>query len=264
MSAVDLPFEPPSGVRGALLDVWTMARRDLIRTMRQPEYLSFSVVMGVFFLVLFELVFGGVIAAGAGVDYDQYLVPGVLVITAITGALQTGNTLAVDLQYGADKRFRSLPMSRMAVLAGRTVADTIRNAVAVGLVAAVGYAFGFRFTSAGSAAAALALTVGIGYAFSWINAAIAAKVRSAELVGMLSMFWLFPLMFGSNLFTPTVAMPAWVKAFADNQPISVVATAVRALANGSDPGLSVVGSGAWIVGLLVVFVPLSVRLYRRA
>ena len=263
MSVETLLSDPPAGWRGALMDIWTMARRDLIRTMRRPEYLTFSVVMGVFFLVLFELVFGGVIGAGAGIDYDQYLVPGVLVITALTGAQQTGNTLAVDLGHGVDKRFRALPMSQFAVLAGRTVADTLRNVVAVGLVALLGYAFGFRFAGVGGAIGVLVLTVGIGYSFSWVNAAIAAKVRSAELVGMLAMFWLFPLMFGSNLFTPTVAMPGWVKAFADNQPISVVATAVRALADGRDPGFAVVGSLAWILGLLAVFVPLSVRLYRK-
>ncbi len=262
MNAETLLSAAPSPWRGALMDIWTMARRDLIRTMRRPEYLTFSVVMGVFFLVLFELVFGGVIGAGAGIDYDQYLVPGVLVITALTGAQQTGNTLAVDLGHGVDKRFRSLPMSQFAVLAGRTVADTIRNAVAVALVAALGYAFGFRFAGVGGAVGTFVLTIGLGYAFSWVNAAIAAKVRSAELVGMLAMFWLFPLMFGSNLFTPTAAMPGWVKVFADNQPISVVATAVRALADGHGPGLSVIGSLAWIAGLLIVFVPLSVRLYR--
>ncbi len=247
----------------ALTDVWTMTWRDLVRTMRQPQYVTFSVVMGVFFLLLFKYVFGGVISAGAGIDYDQFLVPGVLVITALTGSQQTGNSLAVDMGHGVTDRFRSLPMSQFAVLAGRTVADTIRNAVALVLVALVGYLVGFRFASAAGAVLALALTIGLGYAFSWVNAAIGAKLRSAELVGMLSMFWLFPLMFASNLFTPTESMSSWIRAFADNQPISVVASAVRQLASGADATAAVLGSTVWIAAMLAVFVPLAVSAYRK-
>ena len=247
----------------ALTDVWTMTWRDLIRTMRQPQYVTFSVVMGVFFLLLFKFVFGGVISAGAGVDYDQFLVPGVLVITALTGAQQTGNSLAVDMGHGVTDRFRSLPMSQFAVLAGRTVADTIRNAVALVLVAVVGYLVGFRFATIGGAVVALLLTIGLGYAFSWVNAAIGAKLRSAELVGMLSMFWLFPLMFASNLFTPTESMASWIRAFADNQPISVVASAVRSLAAGTEAAGAVIGSLVWIVALLAVFMPVAVAAYRK-
>ncbi|MFV9672128.1 MAG: ABC transporter permease, partial [Acidimicrobiia bacterium] len=194
-------------LRWTLQDIVTMTWRDLIRTRRQPEMLTFAVIMGVFFLLLFYYVFGGAIGAGTGVDYIQYLVPGIFVITTLTGAQQTGTGLATDLAQGVTDRFRSLPMSQLAVLGGRTIADGLRNTISVVLVALVGYLLGFRFASLGAAIGAIALSVGIGFSFSWMNAAIAAKVKSAEMVGMLSMFWLFPLMLASTVFTPAEQMP---------------------------------------------------------
>lgn len=257
--------EPGLDVRlqWAISDVVTMTWRDLVRTARQPEMWTFSVTMGVIFLLLFYYVFGGAIGAGTGVDYIQFLVPGVLVITALNGAQQTGNSLAVDLSEGVVDRLRSLPMSQGAVLAGRTIADTLRNTVTLVVVAVLGYLLGFRFSSMGAAIGAIILAVGLGFSFSWISAAIAAKVRNVEMVGMLSMFWLFPLLFASSAFTPTFQMPGWLQAFADNQPISVVADAIRALGDGSDASGLVFGSLLWIVGLTAGFAWLSVRLYRK-
>jgi ABC-2 type transport system permease protein/oleandomycin transport system permease protein len=249
-------------LRWAIGDIITMTRRDLIRTARQPEMWTFAVTMGVFFLLLFYYVFGGAIGAGTGVDYIQFLVPGVLVITALNGAQQTGNSLAVDLSEGVVDRLRSLPMSQGAVLAGRTIADGLRNTVTVLAVAAVGYLLGFRFADFQAALWAIVLAVGLGFAFSWISAAIAAKVRNVEMVGMLSMFWLFPLLFASSAFTPTSQMPGWLQALAGNQPISVVADAIRALGDGTDASGLVLGSLLWIVGLTVGFAWLAARLYR--
>lgn len=251
-------------LRWAVQDTTTMTWRDLIRTRRQPEMLSFAVIMGVFFLLLFYWVFGGAIAAGAGIDYIQYLVPGILVITTLTGAQQTGNGLAADLAEGVTDRLRSLPMSQFAVLGGRTIADGLRNVVGVLLVVPVGYLLGFRFASIGGALGAIALAVGIGYAFSWMNAAIAAQVKSAEMVGMLSMFWLFPLMLASTVFTPAEQMPGWLQGFAKWQPISVVGDAARQLSNGIPAGDATFWSLVWIVVLLAVFVPMAVAIYRRA
>jgi ABC transporter DrrB family efflux protein len=247
-----------------LADLGTMARRDLMRVMRQPEALTFSLIMGVFFLLLFYYVFGGVIEAGAGVDYIQFLVPGVLVITALNGSTQTGSGLALDLSEGVTDRFRSLPMSQLAVLAGRTIADGLRNFVGLVLLAAFGYLLGFRFDSLIGGIGAVLVAAVIGYGFSWINAAIGAKVQNAEVVSMLTMFWLFPLMFASNVFTPTEAMPPWLKAFADNQPISVATDAVRLLSNGTDATRSTVLTIVWSIGLTIVFGALAVRSYRRS
>ncbi len=247
----------------AIRDSWSITRRDLIRTARQPEMMTFSVVMGVFFLLLFNYVFGGAIGAGADVDYVQYLVPGVFVITTLTGAQQTGTGLAVDLTEGVINRFRSLPMSQLAVIAGRTIADGLRNIVAVLLVAAVGYLLGFRFASLGGAVGAVAIAVGMGFAFSWLNGAIAAKVRNAEMVGMLSMFWLFPLMLASTAFAPTDSMPTWLQGFVKYQPISVASDAARALSNGTPVGDYVWQAMLWIAILLAILVPLAIRFYRR-
>ncbi|MGI9647577.1 MAG: ABC transporter permease [Acidimicrobiia bacterium] len=249
-------------LRWGVSDIVTMTRRDLVRTARQPEMWAFAVTMGAFFLLLFYYVFGGAIGAGTGVDYIQFLVPGVLVITALNGAQQTGTSLAVDLSEGVVDRLRSLPMSQAAVLTGRTIADGFRNTVSLVIVAALGYLLGFRFSDFRAGLWAIVLSVGLGYAFSWISAAIAAKVRSAEMVGMLSMFWLFPLLFASSAFTPTAQMPGWLQAFADNQPISVVADAIRALGDGTDAAGLVLGSLLWIVGLSVGFAWLAARLYR--
>jgi len=251
-------------LRWAAEDSVTMTWRDIVRTRRKPEMLMFAVIMGVFFLLLFYYVFGGAIGAGTGVDYIQYLVPGIFVITTLTGAQQTGTGLAGDLAEGVTDRFRSLPMSQFAVLGGRTVGDAARNVVSVVLVVVVGYVLGFRFASIAGAIGAIALSVGIGFSFSWMNAAIAAKVKSAEMVGMLSMFWLFPLMLASTIFTPAEQMPGWLQGFARWQPISVVAEAARKLSDGIPAGDDVAWSVLWIVGLLAVFIPLSIAAYRKA
>jgi len=247
----------------AMADTLTIARRDLIRTAQMPEQLTFSVIMGVFFLLLFYYVFGGVITAGSGLDYIQFLLPGVLVITAVNGAQQTGTGLALDLSTGVVDRFRSLPMSQIAVIAGRTVADTVRNAVGVLLVVAVGYVMGFRFDSLLGAIGMVAVVVGLGYAFSWVGAWIGALIRNAETVGMLSMFWLFPLMLASSAFVPTTGMHEFVRLFAEIQPVSIVSDAARALAAGEPAVGLLLASIAWIAGLTVVFGWLARRAYRR-
>lgn len=259
-------FTPGRGerLRSALTDTSTMLWRDMIRTARQPEMLVFAVVMGVFFLVLFNYVFGGAIGAGAGIDYLQFLVPGVFVITALQGAQQTSMGFAADLAEGVTDRFRSLPMSQVAVIAGRTIADAARNLIGLILVALLALVMGYRFGSVSGAVAAIALTTAIGFGFSWLGAAIAAKVRQPDLVGMLSMFWLFPLMLASTAFTPADSMPGWLRPFATYQPISVAADAVRGLCEGTPDAGDIALATTWAIGLVVVFAPISVRLYQRS
>lgn len=147
-----LPSPLVGSLRTAVDDTVTMLWRDLIRTARQPEMLVFAVVMGVFFLVLFNYVFGGAIGAGAEVDYLQFLVPGVFVITALQGAQQTSMGFASDLAEGVTDRFRSLPMSQLAVIAGRTLADAARNVIGLILVAALALVMSYRFDSLWGAA----------------------------------------------------------------------------------------------------------------
>jgi ABC-2 type transport system permease protein/oleandomycin transport system permease protein len=240
-----------------------MLWRDTLRTARQPEMLVFAVVMGVFFLVLFNYVFGGAIGAGADVDYLQFLVPGVFVITALQGAQQTSMGLAADLTEGVTDRFKSLPMSQVAVIAGRTLADAFRNLIGLVLVALLALVMGYRFDSLPGAVGAIVLATFVGFGFSWLGAAIAAKVRQPDMVGMLSMFWLFPLMLASTAFAPADSMPGWLQPFATYQPISVAADAVRGLCDGSVETGDLMLAIGWTIGLLVVFGPLSVSLYTR-
>jgi ABC-2 type transport system permease protein/oleandomycin transport system permease protein len=153
-------------------------------------------------------------------------------------------------------------MNQGAVIAGRTVADAARNLAGLILLAMVAMVMGFRFGSLVGGIAAIGLTLAVGFAFSWLGAAIAAKVRNQEMVGMLSMFWLFPLMLASSAFAPPESMPGWLQGFATHQPISVAADAVRSLTSGDPAGGDVLYALAWVVGMLVVFIPLSSRLYR--
>ncbi len=250
-------------LRRAAQDTHTVLWRDTVRTMRQPDLLFFAVIMGVFFLVLFNYIFGGSIGAGAGIDYLDFLVPGVFVITALQGAQQTSLGFAADLSEGVTDRFRSLPMSQVAVIAGRTIADALRNVAGLVLVAIVGIIMGYRFASLPGAIGAIALATAIGYGFSWLGAAIAAKVRQPDMVGMLSMFWLFPLMLASTAFAPVETMPGWLQPFVRHQPISAASGAVRGLADGTPVGGDILLCLAWAVGLLVLFAPLSVHLYRK-
>ncbi len=261
----ELVIDPSAGLRlrRAIQDTGSVLWRDVIRTTRQPEMLAFAVVMGVFFLVLFNYVFGGSIGAGARIDYLAFLVPGVFVITALQGAQQTSLGLAADLAEGVTDRFRSLPMSQLAVIAGRTIADAMRNVAGLILVALLALLMGYRFASLGGALAAIALATAVGYGFSWLGAAIAAKIRQPDMVGMLSMFWLFPLMLASTAFSPAETMPGWLQPFVKYQPISAASDAVRALANGTAAGADVSLTAGWVALLLIVFVPLSLRLYRK-
>lgn len=260
----DLVIDPGIALRTrrAVDDTVSVLWRDVIRTLRQPDMLAFAVVMGVFFLVLFNYVFGGSIGAGADIDYLQFLVPGVLVITALQGAQTTSMSLANDLTEGVTDRFRSLPMSQVAVIAGRTIADAIRNVAGLVLVAVVALVMGYRFASIAGAIGAIALATLTGYGFSWLGAAIAAKLRQPDMVGMLSMFWLFPLMLASTAFTPADTMPGWLQPFATYQPISTASDAVRGLANGTPVGSDILLTLGWTTLLLAIFVPLSVHLYQ--
>jgi len=251
-------------LKWAMQDTVTITWRDMVRTVRQPEMLMFAVIMGVVFLLLFNYVFGGVIGAGAGVNYIQYVVPGVLVITALNGAQQTGTGLASDLSEGVTNRFMSLPMSQVAVIAGRTIADSIRNILGLLLVVLIGVLMGFRFESFSSAVLTVLLPVGIGYAFSWLGAALAARLRNPETLGMLSMFWLFPLMLASSAFAPTESMPRWLQGFAEYQPISTATNAARAWSDGSPARTDSLLTLAWVAGILAVCVPLSMHLYRKS
>jgi ABC-2 type transport system permease protein/oleandomycin transport system permease protein len=259
---------------GAIVaDALTMTWRNLLKYVRVPTLLVFSTIQPVMFVLLFRYVFGGAIHI-TGVNYTDYLMPGIFVQTVVFGSTQTGVGLAEDLSRGMIDRFRSLPMARSAVLAGRTIGDTVRNLFVVLLMTGVGYAIGFRF-HAGllDALAGIALAVLFGLAFSWISANIGLAVRDVESAQAASFVWIFPLVFASSAFVPVFSMPGWLQAFAKVNPVSITVDAIRDLTLGRDLGLAaglqgtttthVLESLAWIAAILLVFVPLAVSRYRR-
>jgi ABC transporter DrrB family efflux protein len=248
---------------GAARDALVLAWRTYKHHVRVPSLIVFSTMTPLIFLLLFRYIVGGSIVI-PGFRYVDYLVPGVLVQAIAFGATQTGVALAVDLGRGVTDRFRSLPISRSAVLAGRALADTGRNVIAAAVVVAVGVVIGFR-TDAGPAgiAAAVGVALAFGYAFSWVAAFIGVTVRHAESVHDAGFVWVIPLTFASSTLVSVDAMPTSVRWLADINPVTSVADATRALMLGDPAGDAVVRSTAWIVALLMVFVPLAVRAYQR-
>jgi ABC transporter DrrB family efflux protein len=246
-------------------DSRVMAARQLRKNLRRPTYVVFSFVQPVILVVLFRYVFGGAINTG-GVDYVDFLMPGIMVQTAIFGALVTGIGLTEDLKAGVVDRFRSLPIARSAVLVGRTAADIVMNVLTLIVMLLVGVAIGFRPSEpVYDIALALLLVLGFSYVFSWISAFVGLSVRDPETAQSAGFVWVFPLTFASSAFVPTSTMPGVVQAFADINPVTLVVDAVRALMIGQGDVVGpALGTIAWLVGLLLVFVPLSVRAFRRA
>jgi ABC transporter DrrB family efflux protein len=192
-------------------------------------------------------------------SYVNFLLPGILVLTAVFGAIVTGIGLSEDLSKGIIDRLRSLPIARSAVLVGRTLSDLARNVVSVILMIGIGFAVGFSPTqSVARFAAAPALLLAFGYVFSWISALIALLVRDPETAQGAGFVWVFPLTFVSSAFVPTQTMPEAVRAFAEVNPVTLCVTAVRALTIGGSAAGPVLGTLAWLVGLMLVFVPLAV------
>jgi ABC transporter DrrB family efflux protein len=245
-------------------DTLVLARRNLLRIPRQPDLLISFTVQPIMFLLLFAYVFGGAIKT-PGLDYKDFLVPGIVAQSMTFGGFVTAIGLSDDLKKGLIDRFRSLPMSRAAVLAGRTLADVATNAVQLALLVGVGLIIGFSFhTSAPKVIAGVLLMLLFGYAFSWVFAFIALRSSSAESAQALGFIVIFPITFASSAFVPTQSMPDGLKAFAENNPFSTVVDAIRSLWLGTPAHNDVWGAVAWSVAITVVFATLAVSGYRRA
>jgi ABC transporter DrrB family efflux protein len=255
----------PRGGRleGALVDTLVVAERNLLNYLRVKEALFFSSVQPVMFVLLFRYAFGGAVRTG-GIPYVDFLIPGIFGQAVAFGAVSTAVGLAEDLQKGLIERFRALPMARFAVLAGRTTADLCRNLIVVVLIFAVGSAVGFRVhTSLGGLLAALGLALLFSYALSWGFAVVGLAAPTAEAAQLMAFPLLFPLVFASSAFVPVATMPGWLQAFANNQPVSEVVNALRALTEGGPTAAYVGRAMAWCLGLLVVLAPLAAWQFRR-
>jgi ABC-2 type transport system ATP-binding protein len=250
----------------ALIDTAVVAGRNLRHFVRQPQLLIFSTIQPIMFVLLFAYVFGGAVKGSLahGVSYIDFLLPGIFVQSVAFRATQTAVGLSEDLARGVIDRFRSMPMARSAVLIGRTAADLARNVLIIGLMTAIGYLIGFRF-QAGllNALACVAVVSAFGFALSWIFAFVALTVRGPEAAQSAGFVVIFPLVFASSVFVPVASMPDWLQAVAKVSPVTLTANTARTYAlDGGVPG-SLAGAAAWIIGLLVIFIPLCVWRYRR-
>jgi ABC transporter DrrB family efflux protein len=248
----------------AFSDTIVLARRSLLRIPRQPDLLLGFTVQPVMFVLLFVYVFGGAIQT-PGFDYVDFLMPGIIVQTMAFGGFVTALGLSEDLKKGLIDRFRSLPMSRSAVLTGRTLADIVTNALQLVVMVLVGLVVGFRFhTSLPEVAFGIVLVLLYGYAFSWVFAFLGLTASSPEAANAYGFIIILPLTFASSVFVPVESMPSWLEAFARVNPITTMTDAVRALFLGTPAGNDIWGAIAWTAGIIVVFGTLSVWRYRRA
>lgn len=240
-----------------------MIKRNLTHVMRLPQLIVFSTIQPVMFVLLFTYVFGGAIKTGT-VDYINYLLPGILVQTTVFGSMMTGIGLAADMAQGIIDRFRSLPMTRSSFLIGRTISDLVRNVFVVVLMILVGVLIGFRFEGGFfNGLAAVGMMLLFGFAFSWISAAIGMTVKNVETAQSAGFIWVFPLVFASSIFVPVETMSKGVRIFAEHNPVSYTANTVRALTMGTPVGTDIYYAFAWIIGIMVVFIPLAVNRYRK-
>jgi ABC transporter DrrB family efflux protein len=242
-----------------------ITRRHLLHTRRTPQIMVLSAVMPIMFVLLFRYVFGGSILVPGYGSYVQYLIPGILVQTVIFGASSTTVGMVDDLSRGLTDRFRSLPIHRGAILAARTIADVIRLCYTMALLIGVGFLVGFHtHASVLSIAAGLGIAVLFGYACSWLFALLALLVRHPETAQIAAFMVTFPFVFAASTFTSTATMPSWLRSFADNQPVTRVVNAMRALLDGHGAaGRPALYALAWSVGILVVAASLATWRFRK-
>ncbi len=260
-TAVDTEMQ--GGFRWAVSDTWEMVKRNLRHIPRSPELLLDVTVQPVIFVLLFVYIFGGAIQT-PGMSYVNYLMAGILAQTLIFACMTSGIGLAYDLQKGLIDRFRSLPMSRSAVVAGRTLTDLLRGMLAVVIMFVVGLAVGFR-----PEGNALDWLIGVGllllfaFAFSWIGVTIGMIARSPEAVQAALFVFVFPLTFASSAFVPVETMPSWLRGFAQNQPLSRVIDMLRNVFLGQSYQSDAVWTLGWSLLLLAIFFPVAIAVYQK-
>ena len=246
-------------------DTLVIAERNLVRLPRQPELLLAFTVQPIMFVLLFRYVFGGAIRTPGYSSYADYLIPGITVQNIAFGGFVTALGLNEDLHKGLIDRFRSLPMARAAVLAGRTSADIVTNVLSALILVATGLAIGFSFhTGVGEAIGGFGLLVLFGYAFSWVFAFMGMLVSSPEAANSVGFIAVFPLTFISSAFVSVKTMPSVLRAFAEVNPFTIVVDAMRSLWLGAPAGNDVWGAVVWSLVIIAVFAPLAVARYRTA
>jgi oleandomycin transport system permease protein len=258
-TAVEPRVTPAVAVRNTA----TLAWRTLVQIKHNPfELLDFS-IQPIMFLVLFTYVFGGAIA-GSTSEYLAFGLPGIIVQNLLFATLNTGVGLNTDITKGVFDRLRSLPISRWSPLAGRIVADVIKQAWAVALLLVVGTILGFRIgTGPVEVIACFGLLLLFAFAASWMSVLVAMLVSAPEKVQIFGFVLLFPLTFASNAFAPTATMPGWLQAWVKVNPVTLLADAIRGLLVSGDVARPALGALAWAAAIAVVFAPLALRAFAR-
>jgi ABC transporter DrrB family efflux protein len=261
-------------VLDAFADGAIVAKRNLIKIKRVPDLLVFTTLSPIMFVLLFAYVFGSSINV-PGVNYREFLIAGIFAQTVIFGATFTGAGLAEDMQKGIIDRFRSLPMSRSAVLIGRTASDIVYNVLTIVVMSSTGLLVGWRIrTSPLEALAGFLLLLLFAYAFSWVMAYVGLLVPAPEVVNNAAFMVIFPLTFIANAFVPSENLPSVLRTIAEWNPVSAVTQAARELFGNTNPAVPppdvwslqnpVLYTLLWVVAILAIFVPLAVRQYKRA
>lgn len=263
-----------TAVNLVIADAAVIAKRNVIKIKRVPDVLVFVLISPIMFVLLFAYVFGNSIDI-PGSNYREFLIAGIFAQTVMFGATFTGAGIAEDMQKGIIDRFRSLPMSRSAVLAGRTVSDVIYNVLSLAIMAVTGLLVGWRIRgSILDAALGFTLLLLFAYAISWIMALIALFVPSPEVINNASFIVIFPMTFVANTFVPSESLPGPLKAFAEWNPVSTVTQAARELFGNIPAGTPeptawplqhpVLYTMLWVVGIVAVFAPIAVKRYEKA
>jgi oleandomycin transport system permease protein len=256
----------PAGNRhfGLVRHSLALARRSLIKTWRTPEALIDVTLQPVIFILLFTYIFGGAISGGSRHDYLLFLLPGLLGQSIAMAGIALGQNLNADIEKGVFDRFRSLPIARSAPLVGGVLADVARYLILCVVFLGFGYVIGFRIgTNPVATGAAVALSVAFALCFCWISVWVGMIARTPGAVQGIMFLLVLPLSFGSNTFVQTSTMPGWLQAFVKINPITHLVDTVRGLMLGGPVASHLLWTFAWMAGLLVVFVPLAMRGYRR-
>jgi ABC-2 type transport system permease protein len=254
----------PRGLFTFVPDTMLLTRRHLLRTARTPQIIVLSAVTPIMFVLLFRYVFGGAIHVPGYPSYIDYLLPGIIVQTALFGGSSSAVGVADELTAGTTDRLRSLPTNRAAILASRTIADLIRLSYTMALVIAVGLLVGFRIHAEWpQALAAIGIAMLFGYACAWLFTLVGLLVRDVEGATLAGFMLTFPLVFASSAFTSTETMPGWLRTFADAQPVTQVANALRGLTNGGAVEPAVMHALVWSLGMLVVAEVLATWRFRK-
>lgn len=259
----NIPQVKHSKLAWLFIDSAVMVKRSLLQIRQDPEQLIGLTIQPIMFVVLFRFVFGGAIDTG-GVSYVNFLMAGIFVQTAAFGSTMSSYSVAIDLEKGIMDRFRTLPMMKSAVLTGHVVADLIRNLLATAVMVGAGLAVGFRpEANFVEWALAIGLLLFFSFALSWLFVIVALVGKTIQFVQQFGFILIFPLTFVSSAFVPVETMPAWLRVFAENQPLTHLIEAIRALLVGTPVGNHVWWTVVWSLGILVVGFTITTAIFRR-